>query len=443
MTRRFRSLLLGATALIATCCPAGPSSAQNTGPVPDGRSMRLTKVTVEVPRHRVADSAFWDEALGGLLLGNTRELLPDVKICLRAAGQAMTCLPVCKDSPECVQSVNLAMREPIELFVFDEDAFNRDELILAATISDAASCTPCRFSATGGAANVYLEGSSVAAAPAAVASGCPSALRDRYLACQAEAAEARDPTLCATAVQEQQRAAGIVRDWEAQDRLATMHPASRLQLLEMLVAAPPTPEATAARDAIYASAPELNIDLDFWPDFSAEIVRIAFPLHFPTRRVWAIMSGDQRRAAVERLIGEVLAPLDTTVTAIHWRQSWGQGLNPLVRLAWILQPSGRYDRVANEIVLSEGLLARVLRDDLLDGALEESIHAWQTLSSHRYWNGEIDADGPLCRQARLFVANWLGYAVAETADFAPAYNGQPLEVFAKEAAQIIRTHVVQ
>jgi hypothetical protein len=32
-----------------------------------------------VPRRR-SESAYWDQALGGLLLGNPRELLPDIKI---------------------------------------------------------------------------------------------------------------------------------------------------------------------------------------------------------------------------------------------------------------------------------------------------------------------------------------------------------------------------
>jgi hypothetical protein len=398
----------------------------------DGQAHRFTRVTVEVPRHR-SESSFWDQALGGLLLGNTRELLPDVKICLASAGAAPTCLPTCKDTPDCSQVVDLAFSGPLRMLLLEEDATNRDEIILDATIADPAACNPCRLEATGGIAEVYLETGPLARSPQPVA-GCPSTLVET-LACLVPGAREHDQAVCAKAAQDQRTAAATIQAWAEQDRLPAMDPATRLALLEKLVASPATAEATRARNLLYATAPQHNRDPEVWSGFAADIARIAPSLALPANGAWPDLTRNERRLAVERLIDRLLADLAVGGVEIRWEQSG----NPF---AWV-EPAGRYDFVANEIVLSEGISIRWQRDKLLSGAIEESIHAWQGKIMRQYTEGEIEADGPLCRQARFFLANLVGYQGGLVETFNGAYQGQPLEVFAKDAVQVLFRHALR
>jgi hypothetical protein len=109
----------------------------------------LYRVEVTAPEKKPT-GAFWDDAIGGILVGNTRSLLPDPQICLKAVqpgGQVgEVCGPICKDSRTCEAEFS---QFGGGVTVYDVD-LNRNREVMLRDAQVGHCDPPCTFPTAGG-----------------------------------------------------------------------------------------------------------------------------------------------------------------------------------------------------------------------------------------------------------------------------------------------------
>ena len=123
--------------------PSLPGTVGQSQPGSQTQSVSSVEVTLNGTR---PDGSHWDSTLGGLLVLNTREILPDLQICLAPAtsGGWEDCGPVCKDNRTCRAQFS---QSGMAISVYEVDSGGRETILSRHPV---AGCSPWRLGSSDG-----------------------------------------------------------------------------------------------------------------------------------------------------------------------------------------------------------------------------------------------------------------------------------------------------